>query len=173
LKDIHCAEKKIFRTLPKIAKAAEMPELTQAFMTHREKTQGHIERLEQVFEMLGKRPQAKPCEAINGVVAEGEETIEDFGGSAAIDTGLVVAGQAVEHYEMARYGTLIAWAGQLNMPKAAEEMKAEKLLTQIGATRPTRRLPLRWQRSGRIALAASIESSGSRGILGRATNREK
>ena len=69
--------------------------------------------------MIGKRPQAKPCEAINGIVAEGEETIEDFGESAAIDTGLVAAGQAVEHYEMARYGALIAWAGQLNMPKAA------------------------------------------------------
>jgi ferritin-like metal-binding protein YciE len=146
LKDIHCAEKMTFRTLPKIAKAAEMPELTQAFMTHREKTERQIERLEQVFEMIGKRPQSKPCEAINGIVAEGEETIEDFGESAAIDTGLVAAGQAVEHYEMARYGALIAWAGQLNLPKAAallserlqEEMKAEKLLTQIGASKADR-----------------------------------
>ena len=93
--------------------------------------------------MIGKRAQAKPCEAINGIVAEGDETIEDFGESVAIDTGLVAAGQAVEHYEMARYGALIAWAGQLNMPKAAallneslhEEMKAEKLLTQIGASK--------------------------------------
>ena len=76
-------------------------------MTHREKTQGHIKRLEQVFEMLGKRRQAKPCEALNGVVAEGEETIEDFGGSAAIDIGLVAAAQAVEHYEMARYGAVM------------------------------------------------------------------
>jgi ferritin-like metal-binding protein YciE len=139
LKDIYYAEKKIFRTLPKMVKAAQAPELKQAFMAHREETQGQIERLEQVFEMLGKRPQTKPCEAINGIVAEGEETIEDFGESAAIDTGLVAAGQAVEHYEMARYGALNAWAGQLGMPEAAallnqtlqEEMKAERLLTQI------------------------------------------
>jgi ferritin-like metal-binding protein YciE len=143
LKDIYYAEKKIFRTLPKMVKAAQVPELKQAFTTHREETQGQIERLEQVFEMIGKRPQAKPCEAINGIVAEGEETIEDFGESAAIDTGLVGAGQAVEHYEMARYGALIAWAGQLNMPKAAallneslqEEIKAERLLSQIGASK--------------------------------------
>ena len=139
LKDIYYAEKKIFRTLPKMVKAAQAPVLKQAFTAHREETQGQIERLEQVFEMLGKRPQTKPREAINGIVAEGEETIEDFGESAAIDTGLVAAGQAVEHYEMARYGALIAWAGQLGMSEAAallnqtlqEEMKAERLLTQI------------------------------------------
>ena len=130
LKDIYYAEKKIFRTLPKMVKAARVPELKQAFTTHREETQGHIERLEQVFEMIGKRPQSKPCEAINGIVAEGEETIEDFGESAAIDTGLVAAGQAVEHYEMARYGALIAWASQLNMPKAAALLN-ENLLVQL------------------------------------------
>jgi ferritin-like metal-binding protein YciE len=139
LKDIYYAEKKIYRTLPKLVKAAQGSELKQAFTAHREETQGHIERLEQVFEMLGKRAQAKPCEAINGIVAEGDETIEEFGESSAIDTGLVAAGQAVEHYEMARYGALAAWAAQLNMPEAAallnetlqEEMKAERLLTQI------------------------------------------
>jgi len=139
LKDIYYAEKKSFRTLPKMVKAAQVPELKQAFTAHREETQGQIERLEQLFEMVGKRPQTKPCEAIDGIVAEGEETIEDFGESAAIDTGLVAAGQAVEHYEMARYGALIAWAGQLGMSEAAallnqtlqEEMKAERLLTQI------------------------------------------
>ena len=110
LKDIYYAEKKIYRTLPKMVKAAHEPELKKAFTTHREETQGQIERLEQVFEMIGKRPQTKSCEAINGIVAEGEETIEDFGESAAIDTGLVAAGQAVEHYEMARYGALAGWA---------------------------------------------------------------
>jgi ferritin-like metal-binding protein YciE len=116
LKDIYYAEKKIYRTLPKMVKAAQGPELKQAFTTHREETQGQIERLEQVFEMIGERPQTRPCEAINGIVAEGEETIDDFGESAAIDTGLVAAGQAVEHYEMARYGALAASAGQLKMP---------------------------------------------------------
>jgi ferritin-like metal-binding protein YciE len=93
--------------------------------------------------MIGKRPQTKPCEAINGIVAEGEETIEDFGESAAIDTGLVAAGQAVEHYEMARYGALAGWATQLGMKDAAallnqtlqEEMNAEKLLTQIAKSK--------------------------------------
>jgi ferritin-like metal-binding protein YciE len=143
LKDIYYAEKKIFRTLPKMVKAANDAELKKAFTSHREETQGQIERLEQVFEMLGKRPQTKPCEAINGIVAEGEETIEDFGESAAIDTGMVAAGQAVEHYEMARYGALIAWAGQLGMPEAAallnqtlqEEMNAERLLTQIAKSK--------------------------------------
>jgi ferritin-like metal-binding protein YciE len=143
LKDIYYAEKKIYRTLPKMVKAAQEPELKKAFATHREETQGQIERLEQVFEMIGKRPQAKPCEAINGIVAEGEETIEEFGESRAIDTGLVAAGQAVEHYEMARYGALSGWATQLGMPKAAallnetlqEEMNAEKLLTQIAKSK--------------------------------------
>ena len=139
LKDIYYAEKKIYRTLPKMVKAANDAELKKAFTTHREETQGQIERLEQVFEMIGTRPQAKPCEAINGILAEGEETIEEFGGSPTIDTGLVAGGQAVEHYEMARYGALAGWATQLGMPEAArllnqtlqEEMNAEKLLTQI------------------------------------------
>lgn len=143
LKDIYYAEKKIYRSLPKMIKATKLPELKDAFSTHRDQTQGHIERLEQVFEMIGKRAQAKPCEAINGIVAEGEETIEDFGESPAVETGLVAAGQAVEHYEMARYGALIAWAKQLNLPKAAalfnetlqEEIKADKLLTEIGASK--------------------------------------
>jgi ferritin-like metal-binding protein YciE len=143
LKDIYFAEKKIYRTLPKMAKATKVPELEQAFTAHREETQGHIERLEQVFEMMGKRPQVKPCEAINGIIAEGEETIEDFGESVALDTGLVAAGQAVEHYEMARYGALIAWAKQLGMPRAAallnetlkEELKADQLLSKIGVSK--------------------------------------
>jgi ferritin-like metal-binding protein YciE len=143
LKDIYYAEKEIYKTLPKMIKAAKVAELKEALTAHREQTHSHIERLEDVFEMMGKRPQTKPCEAIRGIIAEGEETIEDFGLSAAIDTGLVAAGQAVEHYEMARYGALIAWAKQLNMPKAAallnetfqEEMKAEQLLNQIGANK--------------------------------------
>ena len=144
LKDIYYAEKKIYRTLPKMVKAAQEPELKKAFTTHREETQGQIERLEQVFEMIGKRPQAKPCEAINGIVAEGEETIEEFGESPAIDTGLVAAGQAVEHYEMARYGALLR-VGRVSSAcrrpqrllneTLQEEMNAEKLLTQIAKSK--------------------------------------
>ena len=101
MKDIYYAAKEDLPHSPKMVKAAKEPELKKAFTTHPEETQDQIERLEQVFEMIGKRPQAKPCEAINGIVAEGEETIEEFGESPAIDTGLVAAGQAVEHYVMA------------------------------------------------------------------------
>jgi ferritin-like metal-binding protein YciE len=142
LKDVYYAEKQIYKTLPKMVKAATLPELKKAFTEHREETHRQIERLETVFEMIGKRPQGKPCEAIQGIIAEGEETIEDFGQSPAIDAGLVAAGEAVEHYEMARYGALIAWAKQLDMPKAAallnetlaEEIKADQLLIKIGAS---------------------------------------
>ena len=95
LKDIYFAEKQIYKTLPKMAKATRLPELKEAFTAHREQTHGHIERLEEVFEMMGKRSQTKPCEAIKGIISEGEETIEDFGQSPAIDAGLVATGQAV------------------------------------------------------------------------------
>lgn len=147
LKDIYFAEKQIYKTLPKMAKATKIAELKEAFTTHREQTHEHIERLEEVFEMMGKRPLTKPCEAIKGIISEGEETIEDFGQSQAIDAGLVAAGQAVEHYEMARYGALIAWAKQLNMPKAAallnetlqEEVKADQLLNRIGSSQADRK----------------------------------
>src|SRR5271156_3352752 len=88
LKDIYFAEKQIYKTLPKMAKVTKIPELKQAFTHHREETQGHIVRLEQVFEMIGKRPQAKQCEAIQGIISEGEETIEEFGDSEALDAGL-------------------------------------------------------------------------------------
>jgi len=140
LKDIYFAEKKIYRTLPKMAKATKVSELKEAFVAHREETQGHIERLEQVFEMIGKRPQAKTCEAINGIIAEGEETIQKFGSSEVIDTGLIAAAEAVEHYEMARYGALAAWARELKLPQAEqllnqtrqEEVQTEQLLVKIG-----------------------------------------
>ena len=139
LKDIYFAEKQIYKTLPKMAKATKSPALRDAFTEHREQTQGHIEKLEEVFEIIGKRPQAKTCEAIKGIIAEGEETIEEFGTSEVIDTGLIAAGQAVEHYEMARYGTLKNWATQLGMNDAAdlldetlqEEKKTDALLTQL------------------------------------------
>ncbi len=140
LKDIYYAEKQIYKTLPKMAKATNLAPLKEAFTNHREQTHEQIARLEQVFEMLGKRPQAKTCEAINGIIAEGEETIEEFGSSPAIDTGLIAAGEAVEHYEMARYGALVAWAKQLDMKDAAEllnksmqeEIQADQLLIKIG-----------------------------------------
>ena len=140
LKDIYFAEKQIYKTLPRLIKAAESEELKKAFTDHREQTDGHINRLESVFGMLGKAPQGKTCEAIKGIITEGDETISDYGDSEAIDAGLVASGQAVEHYEMARYGTLIAWAKQLNMPEAAklfndtlqEEKAVDQLLSKIG-----------------------------------------
>ena len=143
LKDIYFAERQILKGLPKMAKAAKSEELKTAFLHHREETEGHVERLQQVFDIIGKRAQSKTCEAIKGILEEGDEIIEEYAGSQALDAGLLAGGQAVEHYEMARYGALIAWAKQLDMPKAAalldetlqEEVKADKLLTQIGATK--------------------------------------
>jgi ferritin-like metal-binding protein YciE len=139
LKDVFHAEKQIARALPKMARAANSDELRQAFETHKQETEGQIERLEQVFEIFGKRAQAKPCEAMQGLVAEGQEIIEDFKDSDALDAGLVSAAQAIEHYEIARYGTLRTWAQQMGMNDAAqlleqtleEEKKTDALLTQL------------------------------------------
>jgi ferritin-like metal-binding protein YciE len=141
LQDIYYAEKQIYKTLPKMQEAATMQPLKDAFGKHREQTQEHISRLEEVFKMVGSAPKAKTCEAIDGIIAEGKETIEKFGGGPAIDTGLIAAGEAVEHYEMARYGALAAWAKQLDMPDAEkllnltrkEEVDTEQLLIKIGA----------------------------------------
>lgn len=143
LKDIYYAEKQIARTLPKMAKAAESEELRDAFLTHRDETQVQVQRLEQVFEMLGKKASGKTCEAIQGIIAEGTEIMEDFGESEALDAGLIAAGQAVEHYEMSRYGTLKAWAAELGMQEAAdlleetlaEEKKTDALLSQLAEAR--------------------------------------
>ncbi len=135
LKDIYHAEKQILRALGKMSKSAESEELRQLFEQHREETDGQIQRLEQVFEMLGKRPQGKPCEAMQGLVEEGKEIMDEFKGSPALDAGLISSAQAVEHYEMARYGTLASWATQLGMPDAArlfeETLKEEKNADQL------------------------------------------
>lgn len=139
LKDIYYAERQILKALPKMARAATDPKLKQAFEKHKEETQGQIERLQEVFEIIGKRAQGKTCEAIQGIIAEGEEIIEDFKGTPALDAGLVSSAQAVEHYEIARYGTLIEWAKQLGLKDAvpllqanlAEEEATDKKLTQL------------------------------------------
>jgi ferritin-like metal-binding protein YciE len=143
LKDIYYAERKILKTLPRMAKAAESKELKQAFETHREETQGQVERLEQVFEMLGKRASGKTCEAINGILEEGESVMEDFGESEALDPAILAAAQAVEHYEIVRYGTLRTWAQELGMQDAVrlidqnlqEEKKTDALLTELAEAR--------------------------------------
>jgi ferritin-like metal-binding protein YciE len=120
LKDIYYAEKQILKALPKMARAAQSEEGKASFLQHRDETQGQIERIEQVFELLGKPARGKTCEAIQGIIAEGEEIMEEYKGSVALDAGLISSAQAVEHYEIARYGTLIEWAGQLGLDEAAE-----------------------------------------------------
>ncbi|MEO3475856.1 ferritin-like domain-containing protein [Roseomonas sp. CAU 1739] len=119
LKDIYYAEKKILKTLPKMRRAAQSPQLKEAFAKHQEETQGQIERLTRVFEAFGKPARGKTCDAIEGIVAEGDEIMEEFAGNPALDAGLIASAQAVEHYEMTRYGTLKAWAMELGHPEAA------------------------------------------------------
>jgi len=137
LKDIYYAERKILKALPKMARGAQSPELKAAFEKHREETEGQVERLQQVFEMLGKRAQGKTCDAIEGIVAEGEEVMEEFKGAPALDAGLTAAAQAVEHYEIARYGTLKRWAEMLGMKDAAKLLDAnlqEEIKTDVALT---------------------------------------
>jgi ferritin-like metal-binding protein YciE len=139
LKDVYYAEKQSVRALKKSAKAAEHDELRQAFETHAEESAGQVERLQQVFEIIGKPARAKTCEAMQGLTSEMEEDLEDFGGSPAADAVLIGCAQAVEHYEIARYGTLKTWASQLGYEDAAklldetlqEEKKTDELLSQI------------------------------------------
>lgn len=139
LKDIYYAERKILKALPKMARGAQDEQLKAAFLQHREETEGQVERLQQVFEIIGKRPRAKTCPAIDGIVEEGEEILEEFKGSPALDAGLLAAAQAVEHYEISRYGTLRTWAEQLGYKDAvklldetlAEETKTDGALTKL------------------------------------------
>jgi ferritin-like metal-binding protein YciE len=124
LKDVYFAENKILKTLPKMAKAAHSKELRAAFVKHEKETRGQVKRLEQVFKIFGKKPQAKKCEAIMGITKEGAEIMADYKGMPALDAGLAAAAQAVEHYEMSRYGTLKTWAQELGMPEAAALLDA-------------------------------------------------
>jgi ferritin-like metal-binding protein YciE len=120
LKDIYYAERKILKALPKMHRAAQSQELKDAFEKHIGETEEQIGRLQQVFELTGKRPQAKLCEAIEGILSEGEGIIEDYKDTDALDAGLISSAQAVEHYEITRYGTLRRWARELGMTEAAD-----------------------------------------------------
>ncbi|WP_055045620.1 YciE/YciF ferroxidase family protein [Devosia sp. A16] len=124
LKDIYYAEKQILKALPKMARAAQSPELKAGFEQHLEETEGHVERLEQVFELIGKPARGKTCEAILGIIEEGKSIMDEFKGTPALDAGLVSAAQAVEHYEIARYGTLKTWAGQMALKDAVSLLDA-------------------------------------------------
>ena len=147
LKDVFFAEKQILRTLPKMAKEAATPELKEAFETHRDETEQQVERLNQIFEAMGRPARGKTCEAILGIIDEAKEFMDEFKGTDALDPALIASGQTVEHYEITRYGTLKAWANQLGMKDAArlldetlqEEIKTDKLLTQLAASSANRK----------------------------------
>ncbi|MCW5702172.1 MAG: ferritin-like domain-containing protein [Bradyrhizobium sp.] len=139
LKDIYYAEKHILKALPRMAKAANSDQLRAAFEKHYDETEGQVERLEQIFELLGKPARGKKCDAIEGILDEGKEIMDEYADTAALDAGLLSAAQAVEHYEISRYGTLKAWAAKLDLPKAvklldqtlAEEKKTDSSLSQL------------------------------------------
>jgi ferritin-like metal-binding protein YciE len=119
LKDIYFAEKKILTALPKMAKAAVSEDLAAAFENHLNETEEHVTRLENVFELIDQKPHGKNCPGIMGLLEEGQEIMKEYKGSPALDAGLIAAAQAVEHYEISRYGTLMVWAQQLGMTEAA------------------------------------------------------
>jgi ferritin-like metal-binding protein YciE len=139
LKDIYFAEKQILKALPKMAKAATSDKLRAAFEKHHDETEGQVERLERIFELMEKPAKGKTCDAILGLLEEGKEVMEEYKGTEALDAGLLAAAQAVEHYEMARYGTMKAWAVRLGMKDAVklidetlqQERKTDKDLTAL------------------------------------------
>ena len=142
LKDIYYAEKKILAALPKMAKAAQSEDLSAAFEKHHGETEEQVARLEEVFELIEQKPQGKKCAAIEGILEEGQEIMKEYKGSPALDAGLLAAAQAVEHYEISRYGTLRTWAEELGLKDAAkllqetldEEEATDQALTEIAET---------------------------------------
>src|SRR5579872_2143517 len=124
LKDIYFAEKKILSALPKMAKAAQSEDLKAAFQKHESETEEHVARLEKVFEEIDETPRGKTCDAIMGIIEEGQEVMKEFKGAPALDAGLLAAAQAVEHYEIARYGTLKTWATELGLDQAVKLLEA-------------------------------------------------
>lgn len=137
LKDVYYAEKHILKALPKMAKAASSDKLRAAFEKHQDETEGHVERLEQVFELLGKPARGKTCDAIEGILNEGKEIMEEYKGCEALDAGLLAAAQAVEHYEIARYGTLKQWALQLgkkDVVRLLDETLQQEKKTDVALT---------------------------------------
>lgn len=139
LKDIYFAEKKILTALPKMAKAAQSEDLKAAFEKHEAETEGQVARLEEVFKAIGETPKGKTCDAIMGILHEGKEIMDEYKGAPALDAGLLAAAQAVEHYEISRYGTLRTWASELGHTDAvklldatlAEEKKTNDALTKL------------------------------------------
>jgi ferritin-like metal-binding protein YciE len=147
LQHIYHGEKLILTTLPKMAKQTSSPELRQAFEHHEKQTQGQVERLQRIFEMMGKNASGKICEAIAGLVKEGNQVMSEAQKGEVMDARLIASAQAIEHYEIARYGTLRTWANQLDLQEAAklleqtleEEKEADKLLNKIAMQQLNRR----------------------------------
>ncbi len=139
LKDVYSAEQAILKALPTMASAAQSGALKEAFEAHKRETEGQVQRLEQVFKLLGEPAQSVPCEAIHGIIREGEKVLQEFRGGEASDAGLIASAQVVEHYEIARYGTLRAWAKQLGLSEAEgliketliEEENTDSLLSEL------------------------------------------
>jgi ferritin-like metal-binding protein YciE len=139
LKDTYFAENAILKALPQMAQAAQSVELKAAFETHLTETEGQVRRLEQVFQIIGEKPQGIECKAIQGIIEEGQEVLKEFSGGEALDAGLIAAAQAVEHYEITRYGTLLAWAKQLELGDVEglleqtldEEESTDELLSEL------------------------------------------
>jgi ferritin-like metal-binding protein YciE len=142
LKDIYYAEKQIYKSLPKMAKAANSDQLRAAFEKHHDETEGQIERLEKIFELIDKPARGKKCDAIEGILDEGKEIMQEYEDTPALDAGLLAAAQAVEHYEISRYGTLKAWAQKLGLNDAVklldqtlvEEKKTDETLSKIAVS---------------------------------------
>jgi ferritin-like metal-binding protein YciE len=166
LKDIYYAERAILKALPKMARGAQSSELKQAFEKHKEETQGQVERLQQVFEIIGKRAQGKTCPAIDGILEEGEEILGEYKDTAALDAGLIAAAQAVEHYEITRYGTLKRWAEVLGKSEAVtlldetlqEEAQTDEALTSLADATANQQAA-----SGEAPNAASQREDSSKG----------
>ena len=138
LKDIYFAEKKILTALPKMAKAAQSEDLKAAFTKHEGETEQQVDRLEKVFKSIGQTPKGKTCDAIMGLLDEGKEIMDEYKGTPALDAGLLAAAQAVEHYEISRYGTLKCWASELGYTDAVELLDAtlnEEKKTDVALTR--------------------------------------
>lgn len=142
LKDLYSAEKQLVKALPKMVKNATNPQLKKAFSDHLDETEGHVERLEKVFQMLGEKAGGKKCKGMEGLIEEAKELLEEDASEEVVDAGLISKAQHVEHYEMAGYGTVRTYAEQLGLRDQAkllqqtldEEGKANELLTQIAET---------------------------------------
>jgi ferritin-like metal-binding protein YciE len=178
LKDLYSAEKQLVKALPRMAKNATNPELQEAFTKHLEETEGHVERLEQIFEMLGERAGGKKCKGMEGLIEEAKELLQEDAAEEVLDAGLISKAQHVEHYEIAGYGTVRTYAQQLGLDDQAEllqetleeESKANELLTQIAESSVNLEAELASEeeeestsRRGDRQVSRSVATEGTRG----------